>query len=102
MENSEEFIEAINADTEDEDNSQYLENKAEGLYNNQFDIMTRVEIEQKIQGQKEKIEVLEQELRNEREDLMSLQNDLEASLREELTDILSVNEAMEQELLQRA
>jgi hypothetical protein len=30
MENSEEFIEAINADTEDEDNSQY----AEGLYNN--------------------------------------------------------------------
>lgn len=102
MENSEEFIEAINADTEDEDNSQYLENKAEGLYNNQFDIMTRVEIEQKIKGQKEKIEVLERELRNEREDLMSLQNDLEASLREELTDILSVNEAMEQELLQRA
>jgi hypothetical protein len=64
--------------------------------------MERVTIEQKIQGQKEKIEVLEQELRNEREDLMSLQNDLEASLREELTDILSVNEAMEQELLQRA
>ncbi|MFA6897209.1 MAG: hypothetical protein WCQ96_02910 [Patescibacteria group bacterium] len=64
--------------------------------------MERVTIEQKIQGQKEKIEVLEQELRNEREDLMSLQNDLEANLREELTDILSVNEAMEQELLQRA
>ena len=64
--------------------------------------MERVTIEQKIQGQKEKIEVLEQELRNEREDLMSLQNDLEASLREELTDILSVNEAMEHELLQRA
>ena len=64
--------------------------------------MERVTIEQKIQGQKEKIEVLEQELRNKREDLMSLQNDLEANLREELTDILSVNEAMEQELLQRA
>lgn len=56
--------------------------------------MTRVEIEQKIHFQKEKIDTLERELQAEREELLSLYGYLEESLREELTDVLVENESL--------
>ena len=62
--------------------------------------MTRLEIEQKIHFQREKIGVLEQELQSEREDLLSLYGYLEESLREELTDKMVENEKLVQAVKQ--
>ncbi len=64
--------------------------------------MSRVEIEKKISFQKEKIETLEETMKAEREEMNSLLMDLEASLREELTEVLAENERMEERLKQRA
>lgn len=60
--------------------------------------MLRIEIEQKIHFQKEEIETLEQDLQSAREDLISLYDNLEESLREELTDSLAENEKMERRI----
>jgi hypothetical protein len=60
--------------------------------------MTRVEIEQKIHFQKEKIDTLERELQAEREELLSLYGYLEESLREELTDVLVENESLKSQV----
>jgi len=60
--------------------------------------MTRVEIEQKIHFQKEKIDTLERELQAEIEELLSLYGYLEESLREELTDVLVENESLKSQV----
>jgi len=58
--------------------------------------MSRVEIEKKISFQKEKIETLEEQMKSEREEMNALVMDLEASLREELTEVLAENEQLRQ------